>query len=469
MSAIVEGMTKNSRKLYPINPATGQALDEVEVASDARISQVVEMARSSQKAWAAKDFAERAQGLQRFCKLLENSAVVEKLAQSITQEMGKPIRESRGEAQNLAKRISDFIPRAQQACQRETSYERNLKVVVDWCPLGVVAVIAPWNYPVSTPNNLIISALLTGNAVVFKPSEYTPHTGALYQQLLQECLPIEGLVGLVQGGAIVGQTLVSADVDMIAFTGSIVTGQAIMKEAAVRMKRLVLELGGKDPMIVLPGADIQAAATHAAREATRNSGQMCVSVERVIVHRQIADEFIRHVLEVVPTLRVGDPREESTDIGPLVSEQQRQKVLSQLAQARAQGATMLVEGRAFGPGFFLEPSVVGDVTSDMDLAQNETFGPVVAIQTVDTEDAAIHLANQTHYGLGASIWGAPGPALEHLASCIEAGMIGINRGLSAAGGAPWVGWKMSGFGYTRSVEGMRHFMQPRSQTSVVES
>ena len=156
----------------------------------------------------------------------------------------------------------------------------------------MVGVIAPWNYPVSTPNSLVVSALLTGNGAVLKPSEFTPRTGAVYHRILSAHLP-EGLFGLVQGAGDVGRALVSSEVDMIAFTGSIATGQRIMREAAETMKRLVLEMGGKDPMIVLPGADIEAAARHAAQESLRNTGQVCVSVERVLVHRDIADEFTR--------------------------------------------------------------------------------------------------------------------------------------------------------------------------------
>jgi aldehyde dehydrogenase (NAD+)/succinate-semialdehyde dehydrogenase/glutarate-semialdehyde dehydrogenase len=216
-------------------------------------------------------------------------------------------------------------------------------------------------------------------------------------------------------------------------------------------------------MIVLPGADLEAAARHAALEATRNSGQVCVAVERVIVHADVADAFASRVAEIVRGLKVGDPRDEATEIGPMANLRQRELVQAQLAAARAQGAQFLVEGEARGPGFFLTPSVVVGVTPEMGLARQETFGPVVAIQVARDADEAVARANDTVYGLGASVWGPPGPALDAVADRLQAGMIGVNRGLSTAAGAPWVGWKMSGFGYTRSVAGMRQFLQPQSR------
>jgi acyl-CoA reductase-like NAD-dependent aldehyde dehydrogenase len=188
-----------------------------------------------------------------------------------------------------------------------------------------------------------------------------------------------------------------------------------------------------------------------------------VAVERVIVHQDVAEAFSRRVAEVVRGLKVGDPGDERTDLGPMANERQRELVLALLAAARAEGAQFLVEGEARGPGFYLTPSVVVGVTPTMALARQETFGPVVAIQVARDAEEAVARANDTVYGLGASVWGAPGPELEAIADQIQAGMIGVNRGLSTAGGAPWVGWKMSGFGYTRSAAGMRQFLQPQSR------
>ncbi len=450
-----------NEKISPINPATGEPLPTVDCTPAGDIHEVVKAARTAQPAWGAMTVAERGEHLLKFVERVTEGT--QALAQMISTEMGKPLREARGEVQNLGPRVRGYIERAEQACADEHKQAGNTRVTVRWKPLGVAAVIGPWNYPVATPGNLLISALVTGNAVVFKPSEFTPNTGRLLAGHLQAALPA-GLVGLVQGAGRVGATLVESDVDMIAFTGSIATGQAIMRSAATGMKRLVLELGGKDPMIVLPGADIEAAANHAARESVRNAGQVCVSVERILVHRDIAPAFTQRVTEIVRGLKVGNPSEDGVDIGPMVSARQRELVLEQLADAKRRGANVVVEGKSRSPGNYLEPTVLTGVTSDMEIASRETFGPVVAIQEVGSPDEAIELANATVYGLGASIWGQPGPELDALADQIEAGMVGINRGLSAAAGAPWVGWKQSGLGHTRSVSGLRQFLQPTTRS-----
>jgi len=446
--------------IHPVDPANGQPLPQVPVTTPEGLAQVVADARAAARGWAALPFADRRARLSAFAAAIK--ADPEPMAQQVVQEMGKPIREARAEVRGVGVRFENLAKTAEAAVATESGVEGGIRVDVHWRPLGVVAVIGPWNYPVATPNNLVMSALLTGNTVVLKPSEFTPQTGAMYHRLLAQHLP-PGVFGLVQGTGAVGAGLVGADVDMVAFTGSIATGQAIMRAAAQSMKRLVLELGGKDPMIVLPGADLEAAARHAAIEATRNSGQVCVAVERVIVHQDIAAAFSRRVAEVVRGLKVGDPRDEKTDLGPMANARQRDQVLAQLAAAKAAGAEFLVEGEARGPGFYLTPSVVVGVTPAMDLAKNETFGPVVAIQVASDADEAVARANDTIYGLGASVWGAEGAELDAIAGRIEAGMVGVNRGLSTAGGAPWVGWKMSGFGYTRSASGMRQFLQPQSR------
>ena len=447
--------------LSPHNPATGEPLAAVPVSSPAQLAAQVSAARTAQAAWAETPLEARAEPLRRFAALLQG-AEGEALAQQLSQEMGKPLREARGEVRSAAARVPLAIDQALAASEDQRAIEGGVDITIRWRPLGVVAVIGPWNFPVSTPNSLVLSALITGNTALLKPSEHTPHTGAKYHALLAALLPA-GVLGLVQGTGAVGAALVDSEVDMIAFTGSIATGQAIMRAAATTMKRLVLELGGKDPMIVLPGADLEAAARHAAIEATRNAGQVCVAVERVLVHRDIADRFTARVAEIVRGLKVGDPADDQTQIGPMANPEQRDRVLAQLARARAAGATLLVEGEARGPGFYLTPSVVVGVTPEMDLAQDETFGPVVAIQVVADADEAVARANATRYGLGASVWGPPGPATDAIADRLQAGMVGVNRGLSGAGGAPWVGWKMSGFGYSRGVAGLRQFMQPQSR------
>ena len=447
--------------LQPVDPTRGEPLEPVTAATASEVAAAVSRARAAQAAWAALGIDGRSAALERFAARLAEPGVEAALASQVTAEMGKPIREARAEVRNVGRRLEAFAERARLAMADEVGREGGIEVRVRWRPHGVVAVIAPWNYPVATPSNLLLSALLTGNTTVFKPSEITPRTGALLHEILAEALPA-GACELVQGGGRVGAALAAADVEVIAFTGSIATGQAIYRAAAEGVKRLVLELGGKDPMIVLRGADLEAAARYAAVESIRNSGQACVSVERVIVERSIAAALTARVVELVRELRVGDPWDEHTEVGPMATAAQRERVLVQLDDARARGAEILLGGEPQSPGFFLTPAVVTGVTSEMLLAREETFGPVVSIELADDAEHALALANGTFYGLGASLWGPSGPALEALAERLEAGMVGVNRGLSTAAGAPWVGWKRSGLGYTRSVAGMRSFLQPQS-------
>ncbi|WP_244923804.1 aldehyde dehydrogenase family protein [Enhygromyxa salina] len=451
------------------NPATGASLPSLQASTLAQVQREVATAAAAASSWWALGFEARADVARQFAaRVRDDRAVADELARSISTEMGKPIRHARAEIANLHTRTEAFIERAREACQDEVGREGAIQVTTQWRPLGTVAVIAPWNFPISTPNNLVMSALLTGNSVVLKPSEFTPRSGALYHQLLAATLPA-GVFGLVQGGGSVGRALVEADVDMVAFTGSIATGQAIMREAASAMKRLVLELGGKDPMIVLPGADLEAAARFAVHNSLNNSGQICVATERVFVHQDVQDAFVEQVRRLVSGYRIGDPLADDTDVGPMASEAQREIVLAQLADARERGADFVIEGAAQSPGYWLSPSVVRSVSDDMRIAREETFGPVVAISSYANVDEAVARANATRYGLGASVWGPPDASTDAVAERLEAGMIGINRGLSAAAGAPWVGWKMSGFGYTRSTAGMRNFMQPRTHARTVPS
>src|SRR5690606_16497285 len=429
-----------------VNPATGEPLPSIDATTPEQLHEAVARAAAAQPAWWSLGFDARAQLARRFAaRLRDDRDIAEQLARAVAIEMGKPIKHARAEIANVHKRTEAFIVAAEAACRDEVGVEGSIEVTTQWRPLGVVAVIAPWNFPISTPNNLVMSALLTGNAAVLKPSEFTPRSGALYHRLLAEALP-PGVFGLVQGGGEVGKALVESPVQMVAFTGSIRTGQAIMREAANAMKRLVLELGGKDPMIVLPGADLEQAAEFAVRNSLTNSGQICVATERVFVARELEPQFVEAVRRRVEQLRVGDPLAEDTDLGPLASAAQREIVLAQLADARAHGAELVIEGEVRSPGSWLGPSVVRAVPDDSRLAREETFGPVVSISAYDDVDEAVRRANATHYGLGASVWGPPGPATDAVAERLEAGMIGINRGLSAAAGAPWVGWKMSGFG-----------------------
>jgi len=449
-----------SLTLRDVDPSTGRVLAEIPCTSAEEVGEAVTAARAAQPAWAARGLEGRLAVLERVAARLEDAELVERMAQRVTAEMGKPIASARGEAKGTARAVRRTAGRVAEAlAPRETS-EGALTTRLTWQPHGVVAAITPWNFPLAMANSLIAPALAAGNTVVFKPSETTPLAGRdLYEAYAAE-LP-EGVLHLVQGDDRVGKALVASPVDMVAFVGSVEAGRHIMAACAPSLKRLVLELGGKDPMIVCADADLDAAADHAVRESMRNSGQVCCAVERIYVETAVADAFTEKVVEKARALKVGDGREDGVFMGPMASAQQRDGVTRQVEDARAKGARVLLGGRAVdGPGFYFEPTVVADVDESMDLLGRETFGPVATIRAVEDAETAVTLANGSPFGLGASVWAGDLERARQLAARVESGMVGVNRGLGAAGDAPWAGVKQSGFGFLGSPDGYRQFARP---------
>jgi acyl-CoA reductase-like NAD-dependent aldehyde dehydrogenase len=314
----------------------------------------------------------------------------------------------------------------------------------------------------SMPAWMILPALAAGNAVVFKPSEETPLCGQAYADVLNEVLPEDVLI-VVHGADDQGKAIVQSDVDMIAFTGSREVGKHIMREASGTLKRVVLELGGKDPMIVLEDADIERAAKFAAMNSFRNAGQVCVSTERIFVMDSIAEEFEAALASIASAMSVGDGMENS-DVGPMVNAQQRDHVLAQVDAAVSAGATVLAGGEGHHDNFVV-PTVLGNVTEDMDIACTETFGPVAVVTRVSSVDEAIDKANDTHFGLGAVVYGGDNENTAAVARRLTAGMIGINRPPGGALGTPWVGARQSGFGFHKSPDGHKQFTQTRVLTT----
>ncbi len=440
------------------NPATGERVGSVEVTSTEGVGLAVDRAQAALPAWRALSLEERAEALGRVAEAAKSH--LEALGHLITQEMGKPQRAALGEAQSIPGSLTDLdewieVLRPQVLTQGGLS----TRVVRD--PLGVVAVITPWNFPVSMAQSMLVPALLAGNTVVTKPSEETPLTGALLHSFYQAALP-PGVCELVQGGDAVGRALVAAPVQMIAFVGSQAAGKSIMAAAATDLKRLVLELGGKDPMVVLDDADLERAAEFAVHGAFRNAGQVCVSVERVYVDGAVAERFTQHALECAQRYKVGPGTEEGVDMGPMVSAEARARVLAQLDDARRQGARVELGGKPMESlGHFMEPTVVTGVDDTMLLMRDETFGPVLAIQTVASPEEAVARANSGPFGLGATLWSNNPERAAHYGAQLDAGMVGINRSIGGVAGTPWVGAKQSGLGFTGSPEAVLQFTQTR--------
>lgn len=443
------------------DPATGELIAEIPVSTEAEVEAAVARARAASEEWAAVPFDVRAELLlaagERF------DARTEEIAQLVTREMGKTIASARGEASGRAKAIQSAIDTARRALAVEDVSEGEAITHVVRDPLGVVAAITPWNYPVGMPFSLLLPALLTGNAVVFKPSEHVPLVGAVLAETLGGDLP-DGVLQLVQGAGATGASLVAADVDMVAFVGSRATGKHIMRSAGDGLKRLVLELGGKDPLVVFADADLAAAARCAVTHSLRNTGQVCCAIERVYVAESVREEFERLVLEQAAKWNCGNGFDEGTRMGPMVDADQRDTVHAQVVDAIAHGARLLLGGAVVdGPGSFYPATVLADVPDDAQMASEETFGPVVSLSAFSgSDDDAVRLANATPYGLGANVYTSDLERGERVARRIRSGQVGVNRYLAGSSRAPWVGARQSGFGFLGGVEGFRQFTVPKS-------
>jgi succinate-semialdehyde dehydrogenase/glutarate-semialdehyde dehydrogenase len=436
--------------LVSYNPATQDVVGQVPVTSNEALVAQVAAAKMAQVAWAAVTIEQRAKKLVTAFEGLESSQ--ELLAHLISQEMGKDFRRASYEAHGTVQGAGYLIDEVVKALEPETLGHHSQ---LQYRALGVVAVISPWNYPLAMANNLIIPALVAGNAVILKPSENTPLVADYFVKVLQERLPAN-VLQVAHGDGVVGRSLVQKDINMVAFTGSVATGKSIMADAASGLKRLVMELGGNDPMIVMASADIKAAARFAVASSFENAGQMCTATERVYVDERVASDFETEVVAIAKNYQTGPWNQQGVNIGPLVNQKQHQNVLDQLHDAKAKGANFLL-GEANYPLPYIQPTVVSGLTSDMRLEQEETFGPVVAIASVSSTNEAIQRANDSIYGLGAVVFGGAGAA--EVADQMDAGMVSVNQGVG--GGGPWVGAKQSGFGFHGSKAGHRQFSQVR--------
>lgn len=445
--------------LKSYNPATGEEVGEIPVTPVEKIPAIVARARAAQPAWEALGLEGRAELLKKAIPIFGERVAAH--GELITSEMGKPTKEAVGEAKSLAWGLDRELDEIVEGLSPEVVDDGRARSTVYRDPLGVVGAITPWNFPMSMPSWMLIPSLAAGNTVVFKPSEETPLCGQAYADVLNEVLPEDVLI-VVHGADEQGKAIVKSDVDMIAFTGSREAGKHIMREASDSLKRLVLELGGKDPMIVLEDADIEQAAKFAAANSFRNCGQVCVSTERIFVMDEIADDFEKALAGIAAAMTVGDGAEGS-DVGPMVNARQRDHVLAQLDAAVASGATVLAGGEGHHDNF-VTPTVLAGVTDAMDIAESETFGPVACVTRVKTVDEAVERANHTRFGLGAVVFGGDNERTEQVARKLTAGMIGVNRPIMGAAGTPWVGARESGFGFHKSKDGHRQFTQTRVVT-----
>ena len=446
----------NTSTLASINPYDGSVVGEVNITPGDRVPAVVSQARRAQPAWGAMSLDDRRDALRPLGRLIQDQA--DEFARLITREMGKPINESKGEIDAVVGSFAHKLDAIVEALSPEQLDDGTTRSTIFYDPFDVCACITPWNFPLLMPHWLVIPALMAGNAVVLKPSEQTPIVAQRYAEALNGLLPAD-ILRVVHGRDDQGKALVASEVDLICFTGSRETGKHIMTAAGSGLKRVILELGSKDPLVVLEDADVTAAARFAATNSFRNAGQVCVSTERVYVPKAIAEPFIKELVRASGEIVIGNGLDDSTALGPMVNARQRDHVLKQIDDAVAHGA-QIAFGHTGHHDNFVMPTVLTNVTHDMDIARTETFGPVACVITVDDEDQAVTLANDSEFGLGAVVFGEPGHASE-VARRLHAGMIGVNKSVGGARGAPWVGARQSGYGYHASRDGHRQFCQPR--------
>jgi acyl-CoA reductase-like NAD-dependent aldehyde dehydrogenase len=453
--------SKAKSTLESFNPATGELIGSVETLTPAKVQSVVDDVAEVQPFWAALSLEDRARYMRRAGDVLLED--IDQIAELLTNEQGKPRVESYTMevlptidslswiADNGPEILSDeklSMPLILKSKSAKFTYE----------PIGVVGVIAPWNYPWSIPFGEVAIALMAGNGVVLKPASLTPLIGERIRQTFEKAGLPEGLVRTVHGGGRIGDALVKSSAGKIFFTGSVEVGRKVGVECAKRLKGSVLELGGKDPQIICADADLANAVSGAVWGGFANAGQTCSGIERVYVHRDVADGFLEGLVRETERLTVGDPREWTTEIGPMVSEEQAKIVKELVDDAVESGATQLTGGPTDVDGMkgsFIAPVVLTGVTHEMRIMKEEIFGPVLPVITADSEQEAVELANDSEFGLGASVWTKDRAKGERMAHQIESGMVWVNDHSFSHGACQcaWGGVKDSGLGRSHSKFG----------------
>ena len=451
--------------LKVVNPATGAVLKELPEDTSATLTEKTKAARAAQPTWARRPLEQRLAAVRRFGELLQSRR--ESLAQTLTAEVGKPIRQSRNELTAMQGRIDFFLQHTAAALADEVVHLSDgpppIEERIRYEPLGIVASISAWNYPYFVGSNVYLPALLAGNAVLYKPSEYATLSGLAVADLLHESGVPQEIFQTIVGAGDTGRALLEQDVDAVCFTGSYATGRKIAEAAARRLLRVQLELGGKDPAYVCDDVDVAGAAAAVAEGAFYNTGQSCCAVERVYVHRKIARQFAAAFLEAARALVVGDPADERTDVGPLARQAQLEVLDAQVADAVSKGAKLELGGRrCTGQGYYFEPTVLTGVDHRMLLMRDESFGPIIGIQEVADDGEAIALMNDTEYGLTAAVYTRDRSRAERILAEVNAGSAYWNCCDRVSPRLPWSGRKNSGLGTTLSVAGIRAFVQPKA-------
>jgi acyl-CoA reductase-like NAD-dependent aldehyde dehydrogenase len=440
-----------------INPATGRNLREYEAATREDVERAIAQARAAFKLWSTRKVSDRSEILLDIAKLLRSRDL--ELGKVMTEEMGKVIKQAVAEVRKSALAFEYYGEHAEQFLKPEKAETDANTSYVAFEPLGVIASIMPWNFPMWQLVRFAAPALAGGNTTVFKPSSVTPETGLRLASVLAEAGLPSGCFTTLVGDYRLGGMLIEAPTDAVSFTGSVEAGRNVAVMAAQHLKKYVLELGGSDPFIVLGDADPEIASSAAVTGRFVNNGQSCIAAKRFFVHKKVAKEFIERFVQKTERLKVGDPMSDQTELGPLVREEALQGLDRQVNESVAQGARILTGGRRLErEGFFYAPTILTDVKSSMPVMREETFGPVASVMTVNDDAESMDRANESEFGLGASIWTSDSQRGEGLARQISAGVVTVNNVVVSDTRVPFGGIKKSGVGRELSRYGLLEFM-----------
>ena len=443
-----------------VNPTSGQILHEYENMTKENINELVRRAREAFSDW-KKDIQKRADSLYAFADEIRKNK--ENLAVTATREMGKAIKESRSEIDKCAWTIEYYADNGKIFTSDEIVNTDARKSLIIFEPIGVIGSIMPWNFPYWQALRFAAPSLMAGNTIVLKPASATMQCGIEIEKAFINAGIPRGIFQTMIGDSSTAETLIDSEINAVTFTGSVQVGGKVAQRATSQLKKTVLELGGSDPFIVCEDADIEKASTGAVKGRFINCGQSCIASKRFIITKEIAGEFIEKFVSKTEKLRVGDPLLDDTDIGPLVNSKSLNNIETLVSKSVKEGAEVATGGeRTNSKGFFYRPTIMKKVSPKMEVASEEVFGPIAPVITVDEEKDAIKVANNSKYGLGASIWTQDLEKAEKLSRAIESGIVTVNNVVISDPRVPFGGIKNSGFGRELSRYGMLEFVNVKS-------
>jgi acyl-CoA reductase-like NAD-dependent aldehyde dehydrogenase len=451
----------NNNKIKTINPATEKIIQEYEVMTKEQINDRVKMAQNTFQDW-KKDPSKRTDLLHDFANELRRDK--ENLAKTATNEMGKAIKEARSEVEKCAWTIEYYADHGKIFSTDEVVNTDARKSVITFQPFGVIGSIMPWNFPYWQGLRFAAPSLMVGNTIILKPASATMQCGIEIEKTFEKAGVPQGVFQTLIGDSRIAETLIDSDgINAVTFTGSVPVGAKVAQRATSKLKKTVLELGGSDPFIICEDADIEKASIGAVKGRFINCGQSCIASKRFIVVKEVADEFTEKFVQKTEQLRVGDPLSEDTDVGPLVNAKSLENMEGIVNRTIKSGAELLTGGeRINSKGYFFKPAIFKSVSPEMEIAQEEVFGPVAPIIVANDEKQALEIANDSKFGLGASIWTQNLEKAERLSAMVASGIVTVNNVVVSDPRVPFGGIKNSGFGRELSRYGMLEFVNIKS-------